>query len=91
MEQAAATKKQQVKFSIRVVSEEIDKMLADGASRHLFYRIVKGDRLYGPDVLEYQLMDVIADLQDKYSGRAWISRSPEGIVIDRVIPAKTHD
>jgi len=87
MEQAAATKKQQVKFSIQVVSEEIDKMLADGASRHLFYRIVKGDRLYGPDVLEYQLMDVIADLQDKYSGRAWVSRSPEGIVIDRVIPA----
>jgi len=83
MEQAAATKKQQVKFSIRVVSEEIDKMLADGASRHLFYRIVKGDRF----VLEYQLMDVIADLQDKYSGRAWVSRSPEGIVIDRVIPA----
>jgi hypothetical protein len=66
-------------------------MLADGASRHLFYRIVKGDRLYGPDVLEYQLMDVIADLQDKYSGRVWVSRSPEGIVIDRVIPAKTHD
>jgi hypothetical protein len=91
MEQAAATKKQQVKFSIQVVSEEIDKMLADGASRHLFYRIVKGDRLYGPDVLEYQLMDVIADLQDKYSGRVWVSRSPEGIVIDRVIPAKTHD
>jgi hypothetical protein len=91
MEQAAATKKQQVKFSIRVVSEEIDKMLADGKSRHLFYRVVKGDRLYGPDVLEHQLMDVIADLQDKYSGRAWISRSPEGIVIDRVIPAKTHD
>jgi len=91
MEQAAATKKQQVKFSIRVVSEEIDKMLADGASRHLFYRIVKVDRLYGPDVLEYQLMDVIADLQDKYSGRAWVSRSPEGIVIDRVIPAKSHD
>jgi hypothetical protein len=84
MEQAAATKKQQVKFSIRVVSEEIDKMLADGASRHLFYRIVKGDMF----VLEYQLMDVIADLQDKYSGRAWISRSPEGIVIDRVIPAR---
>jgi len=87
MEQAAATKKQQVKFSIRVVSEEIDKMLADGASRHLFYRIVKGDMF----VLEYQLMDVIADLQDKYSGRAWVSRSPEGIVIDRVIPAKSHD
>ena len=87
MEQAAATKKQQVKFSIQVVSEEIDKMLADGASRHLFYRIVKGDMF----VLEYQLMDVIADLQDKYSGRAWISRSPEGIVIDRVIPAKSHD
>lgn len=87
MEQAAATKKQQIKFSIRVVSEEIDKMLADGVSRHLFYRIVKGDRLYGPDVLEYQLMDVIADLQDKYAGRAWISRSPEGIVIDRVTPA----
>jgi len=87
MEQAAATKKQQVKFSIQVVSEEIDKMLADGASRHLFYRIVKGDMF----VLEYQLMDVIADLQDKYSGRAWVSRSPEGIVIDRVIPAKSHD
>jgi len=84
MEQAAATKKQQVKFSIQVVSEEIDKMLADGASRHLFYRIVKGDMF----VLEYQLMDVIADLQDKYSGRAWVSRSPEGIVIDRVIPAR---
>jgi hypothetical protein len=87
MEQAAATKKQQVKFSIQVVSEEIDKMLADGASRHLFYRIVKGDMF----VLEYQLMDVIADLQDKYSGRAWVSRSPEGIVINRVIPAKSHD
>jgi hypothetical protein len=87
MEQAAATKKQHVKFSIQVVSEEIDKMLADGASRHLFYRIVKGDMF----VLEYRLMDVIADLQDKYSGRAWVSRSPEGIVIDRVIPAKSHD
>jgi len=69
----------QVKFSIQVVSEEIDKMLADRTSRHLFYR-VKGDRF----VLEHQLMDVIADLQDKYSGRAWISRSPEGIVIDRI-------
>jgi hypothetical protein len=70
----------QVKFSIGVVSEEIDKMLADGVNRHLFYRIVKGDRF----VLEHQLMDVIADLQDKYSGRAWVSRSPEGIVIDRI-------
>jgi hypothetical protein len=84
MEQAEATRKQQVKFSIRVVSEEIDQMLANETARHLFHRIVKGDRLYGPDVLEHQLIDVIADLQDKYRGRAVVSRSPGGIVIDRI-------
>jgi hypothetical protein len=85
MEQAAATKKQQVKFSIRVVSEEIDKMLADGASRHLFYdKIAKGERLYGRGVLEEQLTDVIMVLQAKYRDRATVSRSPGGIVVDRL-------
>ena len=70
-------------FSIQTVSEEIDKMLADGVSRHLFYRA-------GSDVPEDQLVDVIMDLQDKYCGRAWVSRSPQGIVVDRIILAVSH-
>ena len=85
MEQAEATRNQQVKFSIRVVSEEIDQMLANETARHLFYdKIAKGERLYGRGVLEEQLTDVIMVLQAKYRGRAVVSRSPGGIVIDRI-------
>jgi hypothetical protein len=85
MEQAEATKKQQIKFSIRVVSEEIDQMLASETARHLFYdKIAKGERLYGRGVLEEQLTDVIMVLQAKYRDRATVSRSPGGIVIDRI-------
>jgi hypothetical protein len=66
------------KFSIRVVSIEIDEMLANETAHHLFYRVVKSEL-----VPESHLMDVIADLQDKYRGRAVVSRSPGGIVVDR--------
>jgi hypothetical protein len=66
------------KFSIRVVSIEIDDMLANETARHLFYRVVKNEL-----VPESHLMDVIADLQDKYRGRAVVSRSPGGIAVHR--------
>lgn len=66
------------KFSIRVVSIEIDDMLANETARHLFYRVVKNEL-----VPESHLMDVIADLQDKYRDRVVVSRSPGGIVVHR--------
>jgi hypothetical protein len=72
------TGRKQVNFSIRAVSSEIDNMLANETARHLFYRVVKNEL-----VPESHLIDVIADLQDKYRGRAVVSRSPGGIVVDR--------
>ena len=62
------------KFSVQVVSVEIDEMLGNETARHLFYP-VKAD--------EIQLIDVIEELQYKYRGRAVVSRSPGGIVVDR--------
>ena len=72
------TGRKQVNFSIRAVSGEIDDMLANETARRLFYRVVKNEL-----VPESHLIDVIADLQDKYRGRAVVSRSPGGIVVDR--------
>jgi hypothetical protein len=71
---------EQVKFSFQAVSEQIDKLLSDETSYHLFYKV-------GPDVSESQIIDVTEELQYKYRGKAWVGRSPGGIVADKITPA----
>lgn len=75
---------QQIKFSIAIVSEEIEKMLADPSSTHLLYRVIVKNASHGPGVHEGYVIDVVADLQDRYRGLATVSRSPAGIVIHRI-------
>jgi hypothetical protein len=71
---------EQVKFSFQAVSEEINKLLADQTTYHLFYKV-------GPNVSESQIIDVTEELQYKYRGKAWVGRSPGGIVVDKITPA----
>lgn len=72
--------KQHVKFSFQAVSDEIDKLLADQRTYHLFYKV-------GPNVSQSQVIDVTEELQYKYRGKAWVGRSPGGIVVDKITPA----
>ena len=79
-----ATERQQIKFSVGTLVYAIDDMLKMGGT-HVFYsNIVQGDRLYGPGVLAKHVLDVVVALQRKYAGIVVVSRTPGGIVADRV-------
>ena len=79
-----ATERQQIKFSVQTVAFGIDDMLNAGKT-HLFYsEIVDGDRQYRPCVLRKHVYDVVRILQNMYRGRVVISRTPGGIVADKI-------
>jgi hypothetical protein len=75
---------QQIKFSIQTVSYAIEDMKKQNKT-HLFYSvIVEGDRQYGPCILRKHLFDVVVALQNKYRGEFVVSRTPGGIVVDKI-------
>jgi hypothetical protein len=79
-----ATYQQQIKFSVLVVSTKIEDMLKKGET-HLFYSDIDGgDRQYRPCVLHKHVYDVVWALQHKYKGQVVVSRSPGGIVVDKI-------
>ena len=79
-----AIERHQIKFSVQTISFAIDDMLKNGKT-HLFYsNIVDGDRQYTPCVLRKHVYDVVRILQNLYRGRVVISRTPGGIVVDKI-------
>ena len=79
-----ATERQQIKFSVQTVVYRIEDMIKDNKT-HLFYsEIVDGDRQYKPCVLRKHLTDVVVSLQRKYQGQYVVSRTPGGIVVDKI-------
>lgn len=79
-----ATERQQIKFSVQTVSFGIDDMLKQGKT-HLFYsEVAEGDRQYKPCVLRKHLTDVVCVLQWKYREQVVVSRTPGGIVVDKI-------
>jgi hypothetical protein len=79
-----ATERQQIKFAIQTVSFAADEAFNQGKT-HLFYsEIVDGDRQYKPCVLQKHVLDVVVSLQRKYQGVVVVSRTPGGIVLDKI-------
>ena len=79
----AATSDQQFKFSRKVIVDEITKMLKEGKT-HLFYPTTEGDRLYRPGLLVKHLGEMVYELQGAYRGELVVSRTPGGIVVDKI-------
>lgn len=76
--------RQQLKFSIQTLAFAIDNMIDTGKT-HLFYsNIAEGDRLYGPAVLRKHILEVVIALQEIYRGQCVVSRTPGGIVVDKI-------
>ena len=79
-----ALERQQIRFSVQTVSFAIEDMLKNGKT-HLFYsEIADSDRQYRPCVLRKHLYDVVRILQNLYRGKVVISRTPGGIVVDKI-------
>jgi hypothetical protein len=78
-----ATDRQQFKFSRKVIVDEITKMLKEGRT-HLFYPATEGDRLYRPGLLVKHLGEMVYELQGAYRGELVASRTPGGIVVDKI-------
>jgi len=79
-----ATERQQIKFSVQTVSFQIEDMIKDNKT-HLFYsEVAEGDRQYKPCVLRKHLTEVVMSLQRKYQGQFVVSRTPGGIVVDKI-------
>lgn len=79
----AATSDQQFKFSRKVIVGEITNMLKEGRT-HLFYPATEGDRLYRPGLLVKHLGEMVYELQGAYRGELVVSRTPGGIVVDKI-------
>ena len=78
------TYRQQLQFSIQTLAFAIDNMIDTGKT-HLFYsNIAEGDRLYGPAVLRKHILEVVIALQEIYRGQCVVSRTPGGIVVDKI-------
>ena len=76
--------RQQIKFSVQTVAYRIDDMMKTNKT-HLFYSdIVDGDRQEKPCVLHKHLSEVVYHLQRKYQGQYVVSRTPGGIVVDKI-------
>ena len=78
-----ATADQQFKFSRSVIVNEITVMLKEGRT-HLFYPATEGDRLYRPGLLVKHLGEMVYELQGTYRGKLVVSRTPGGIVVDKI-------
>uniref|UniRef100_A0A6C0JGS7 Uncharacterized protein n=1 Tax=viral metagenome TaxID=1070528 RepID=A0A6C0JGS7_9ZZZZ len=79
-----ATERQQIKFAVQTVSFAIEDALKAGKT-HLFYsEIVDGDYQPRPCVLKKHVLNVVISLQRKYRGVAVVSRTPGGIVWDKI-------
>ena len=76
--------RQQIRFSVQTVSFAADDAFKGGKT-YLFYSdIVDGDHQRRPCVLRKHLSDIVRILQNKYQGRAVVSRTPGGIVLHRI-------
>jgi len=78
-----ATADQQFKFSRSVIVNEITVMLKKGRT-HLFYPATEGDRLYRPGLLVKHIGEMVYELQGAYRGELVVSRTPGGIVVDKI-------
>jgi len=75
-----AINRQQIKSSVQTVSFGIDSMIKNKSPSFFYSEIEEGDRQYKPCVLRKHVYDVVRILQNKYRGRAVVSRTPGGIV-----------
>jgi hypothetical protein len=72
-----AVERQQIKSSVQTVSFGIDSMIKNNNPFFFYSDIVEG-------VLRKHIHDVIRILQNKYRGRAVVSRTPGGIVAHKI-------
>ena len=79
-----AVEQQQIKSSVQTVSFGIDSMIKNNTPFFFYSEIVEGDRQSKPCVLRKHIHDVIRILQNKYRGRAVVSRTPGGIVAHKI-------
>lgn len=79
-----ATERQQIKFSVQTVSFGIEDAFKQGKSHFYYSELEGGDRQYRPCVLHKHVYDVVRILQNKYRGQAVVSRTPGGIVVDKI-------
>jgi hypothetical protein len=79
-----ATERQQIKFSVQTVTFGVEDAFKQGQAHFFYSEIVDGDRQYRPCVLRKHLYDVVRILQNTYRGRAVVSRTPGGIVVDKI-------
>ena len=79
-----AIERQQIKSSIQTVSYQVEVMKKTNRTHFFYSVIVEGDRQYGPCVLRKHLFDVVVALQKKYRGEFVVSRTPGGIVVDKI-------
>ena len=76
--------RQQIRFSVQTVSFGIDDMIKNNTPYFFYSEIVEGDRQSKPCVLRKHVHDVVHILQNKYRGRAVVSRTPGGIVAHKI-------
>ena len=79
-----ATERQQIKFSVQTITFGVEDAFNSGKTHFFYSEIVDGDRQYRPCVLRKHLYDVVRILQNKYRGQAVVSRTPGGIVLDKI-------
>jgi hypothetical protein len=79
-----AAERQQIKFSVQTVSFAADEAFNQGKTHFFYSDIVDGDRQHRPCVLRKHLYDSVRILQNKYRGQAVVSRTPGGIVLDKI-------
>lgn len=79
-----ATERQQIKFSVQTVTFGVEDAFKAGKTHFFYSQIVEGDRQYSPCVLRKHVYDVVRILQNTYKGRAVVSRTPGGIVVDKI-------
>jgi hypothetical protein len=72
-----AVERQQIKFSVQTVSFGIDGMIKNNNPYFFYSEIEEG-------VLRKHVYDVVCILQNKYRGRAVVSRTPGGIVAHKI-------
>ena len=72
-----AVERQQIKSSVQTVSFGIDSMIKNNTPSFFYSEIEEG-------VLRKHIHDVVRILQDKYRGRAVVSRTPGGIVAHKI-------
>ena len=79
-----AVQRQQIRFSVQTVSFGIDGMIKNNNPYFFYSEIEEGDRQSKPCVLRKHVYDIVRILQNKYRGRAVVSRTPGGIVAHNI-------